>query len=243
MAENNTMSVDTHELAQFARERSSFYAFLEMHFTTLPDEDFIRQMRSSDLVDAFSALTTDPEIHPELAEGWKKMLSFLEGTQNTPADELSQTLGVDRTRLYRGVSASFGPPPPYEALWIGEGRGAENVLGALMTTYREVGLTPGQKLNERADYIGIEIDYLRHMALQEAAAWEGMDIGAALDVVRKERLFIESAKEWISSFIDRAMEFAQTDFYRGHMQMLRGFLGDETVRLSGMMDEIQAVPG
>jgi TorA maturation chaperone TorD len=112
-----------------------------------------------------------------------------------------------------------------------------------MTTYREVGLTPGQELNERADYIGIEIDYLRHMALQEAAAWEGMDIGAALDVVRKERLFIESAKEWISSFIDRAMEFAQTDFYRGHMQMLRGFLGDETVRLSGMMDEIQAVPG
>lgn len=242
MAEDNTRLINTQELAWFARERSSFYAFLEMHFMTLPDEDFIHQMRNRDLVNAFSALTTDPEINPELAEGSRKMARFLEGMRDVPASSLAQTLGIDRTRLYRGVSGSFGPPPPYEAAWVGHDRGAETVLGKLMTTYRGAGLALGEDSKERADYIGIEIDYLRHMALQEAEAWERDDIQTVADVVRKERMFVEVANEWMPRFIDKAIEFAQTDFYRGHMQMLRGFLADEMERLLGMMNEIQNMP-
>jgi len=243
MSKDFAISIEAQELARFARERSSFYAFLNMHFMMLPDENFIQQMRHPDLVEAFAALAMDPGIDPELTKGWARFRSFLEETGNTPIGALAQTLGVDRTRLYRGVSASYGPPPPYEAVWLNEGREVEKELGRLTATYREAGLEPGKEFNERADYIGIEMDYLRQMTLQEAEAWESGDIPAVMEIIRKEKLFAKSMREWVSRFTAEAMKFAQTDLYRGHLQMVNGFLADEVERLEAPIEEIQCITG
>lgn len=241
MFKDFAMSIEAQELARFARERSSFYAFLNLHFMVLPDENFIQQMRHSNLVEAFAALATDSGIHPELSEGWRRFRSFLEETGNTPVGALTQTLGVDRTRLYRGTSASYGPPPPYAAVWLNEGREVEKELGRLAAIYREAGLEPGKEFKERDDYIGVEMDYLRQMTHQEAEAWENGDIPAVMEIVCKEKLFAKSMSEWVSRFTVEAMKFAQTDLYRGHIQMVKGFLADEVERLEALIEEIQRI--
>jgi putative dimethyl sulfoxide reductase chaperone len=242
MAEDYTKTIEPQVLAPFARGRSSFYAFINTHFMMLPDENFVQQMRQSGWVDAFMAFATDPEVHPELHEGWTRILGFLDETKNLPAGELSRILGIDRTRLYRGVSGTFGPPPPYEGVWVNGGQETEKVLGRLMAIYREAGLALGEEFKERADYIGTEMDYLRQMTLQEAEAWESGDIRKAMETVHREKLFAESLSEWFSRFTTEAWEFAQTDLYRGHLQMVKGFLADEIERMQGLMEEIQYVP-
>lgn len=243
MFKDLTMSIDMQELARFARERSSFYAFLNLHFMILPDENFIQQMRHSNLVDEFAALEVDPGVHPELADGWTKFRCFLDDMKNTPVGEVAQILGVDRTRLYRGASAKYGPPPPYEAVWVNDGRDVEKVLDKLMTLFLESGFAPSEEYKERVDYIGTEIDYLRQMTLMEAESWEKSDALAAMDTVHKESLFVKSISEWVSHFAAEAMKFAQTDFYRGHIQMVKGFLADEAERLDVLMNEIRCSSG
>lgn len=243
MSEDYTKKIEPQVLAPFARGRSSYYAFINTHFMMLPDESFVQQMRQSGWVDAFMAFASDPEVHPELREGWTRMLGFLDETRNLPAVELARILGVDRTRLFRGVSGTFGPPPPYEAVWVNGGQETEKVLGRLMAIYREAGLALGEEFKERADYIGTEIDYLRQMTLQEAEAWESGDIRTAMETVHREKLFAESLSGWFLLYISRAWEFAQTDLYRGHLQMVKGFLADEVERLGVLMGDFQYIPG
>jgi TorA maturation chaperone TorD len=228
------------ELSELAAGRSSFYEFLNLFFTRLPDAGFVRQLRQTHIIEGFRDLATDAEVHPDLAEGWMGMQSFLEETRNMPAEGLAQALGVDRTRLYRGVSNSFGPPPPYEAVWAKGGGETGNVLARITALYGEAGLVTGGDLNERADYIGTELDYLSQMARREGQAWESGDREIAGAIARQELAFAKSMCAWVPRFIDQAAEFAQTDFYRGHMQMVKGFLADELGRLEALVQELQA---
>lgn len=231
--------IEIGQLSEVAKERSAFYAFLNMHFLMTPDERTIQGLRHSELAAAFSAIADDPEINPDLANGWRKFQMYLEKTMEFTASDLAQTLGIDRTRLYRGVSGSFGPPPPYEAVWVNEDRDAEKVLGKLMATYREAGFALDEKYKDRVDYIGAEMDYLCQLASREAEAWETGDTRGAIDIIQKEVQFILSLSAWFSLFKIKAMEFVQTDFYKGHLMMVSGFLADERERLEGLMEEAQ----
>lgn len=243
MSQDYAMSLDSQELAPLARGRSSLYSLLELFFTRLPDASFIRQLRETHVVDRLQDLASDVEQHPDLVKGSATMRCFLKETAHLPEDGLAETLGVDRTRLYRGVSGTYGPQPPYEALWTSNKRDPGILLSQITAIYRESGLVVGGDTNERADYAGTELDYMACLAAREAEAWERKDADEAIETVRKEAAFVKSFNEWVPKFVAQAESFAQTDLYRGHMLMLRGFLADEQERLNAMMDEIQRVSG
>jgi len=54
----------------------------------------------------------DEAVNEDIASGAKLMESYLEATQGDKPAQLAEKLGVDRTRIYRGLSPSYGPPPP-----------------------------------------------------------------------------------------------------------------------------------
>lgn len=231
MSEKNEVFTNTEDYAAFARERSAFYTFLNLHFMLLPTPPFIAQMRQRILEKPFSEFANDSESHPDLAHGWIQMWEYLKTTQNTPTEELAQTLGVDRTRLYRGVSSNFGPPPPYEAVWVNAGQETEKVLGNLVSTYRAAGFEPGGESNERVDYIGVELDFLCQLAWHETEAWQNRNVQAAVNIIKQEKEFVKRVNTWFSHFSASAREYVQTDLYRGHLLMVDGFLADELDRL------------
>jgi putative dimethyl sulfoxide reductase chaperone len=240
MSKNRSPDLEPRDLATLAQTRSSFYEFLCIPFLNLPDANFIQQLRDSSIWSVSDKLTVDLDVHPDIAEGWNRMHKFLEESRCLPIEELTQAIGVDRTRLYRGVSANFGPPPPYEALWTGEGADEISILSGVMAVYRDAGLAPGPELNERVDYVGTELDYLRQMTYRETKAWETGHVKEAKKILHKEKLFVKSMNEWFPRFLIKATEFAETEMYRGHMQMLKGFLAEEVKWLEELIVEMES---
>ena len=223
MEKMNDPAVTPHEMAEIAKARAAFIAFLNLHFSTLPDVSFVKRVRNGELSSVLEILLKDPSMEGDLAAGASLMASYLEKTRQMDLDKLSDDLGVDRTRLYRGVAKGYGPPPPYELEWSKTTN--YEVLENIVKTYHQMGLSQSPETRERLDYIGIELDFVRELAEREAAAWEGGEIAEAVKLLAAQEDFVrEHVGAWVPSFIEKAMDYVETDFYKGHMFMLRGFL-------------------
>jgi len=233
------------EMAEIARARASFCAFLNVHFTTLPDQEFVGRIREREFLGALNALAEDSSA-PEVATGAMLMLGFIRSSLNTDAAALSEELGIDRTRLYRGVSPTYGPPPPCEAVWSNQGTETATVLKALADVYVAAGMAMSSEARERLDYVGIELEFLRLLALREVEAWTAGQEADANSLLQQQAKFVdEHLMHWVPAFVERALKQAETDFYRGHLGMLGGFLGGEQQRLNFLTDSHldEAAPG
>jgi TorA maturation chaperone TorD len=212
------------EMQILAMGRVQFSAFLKSHFLNLPDEEFITPLRKADFLNALGAIQTNQDLHPDIIRGAGLMQGYLENHQHTSSEELSQLLGKDRTRLYRGVSPSYGPPPPYETVWNPTKGEASALLKELNRIYQESNLTQAPGARERPDYIGMQLGYIESMAEMEDKAWQRDDETGALEAFERQRAFLVEHLDWVSEFIESALQEAETDFYTGHLLMLRGFL-------------------
>ena len=221
-------AITNEDRQMLAQARSSFCAFLGLHFMQLPDEELIRQVRGTEFQDLLIALVQDENTHPEISQGAQEMLSFLEQSGDIPTKQLLESLGVDRTRLYRGVSPSYGPPPPYEAVWMPGVVKMTDLLQEIAAIYQSRGLAPAPDANERLDYAGIELAYIERLAQEEASHWAAGEINLALEsLAKQEEFLLAHIAIWTPRFVETALEHARTGFYRGHLHMLRGFIQDQ----------------
>jgi putative dimethyl sulfoxide reductase chaperone len=233
----NDAELNPQELANIARTRAAFNSFLSVHFTSLPDVAFVERMRHGDLTAMLEALVNDESTEGNIATGASLMRDYLNKTRNDDTAELSQALGVDRTRLYRGLSPTYGPPPPYEMVWS-KTRSDVSLLVELAGTYREMGMSPSPEVVERMDYIGVELDFMRELALREATDWESNSLESARKLLEVQDTFMnQHLKDWVPLYVDEVSKRADTDFYRGHLLMLRGFITSEHAELASLMEE------
>src|SRR5512141_1208219 len=186
----NDAELNPQELANIARTRAAFTSFLSVHFTTLPEAGFVERMRHGDLTAMLEAVVNDESVDGDLASGTTLMRDYLNETRAVETPELAQELGVDRTRLYRGLSPTYGPPPPYEMVWS-KTKPDVSLLVELAGTYREMGLSPSPEMVERMDYLGVELDFMRELALREAAAWDLNSPESALKLLETQRTFMD----------------------------------------------------
>lgn len=223
-------------LAGLAKARLSFYVFLNVHFMDLPNEEFAHALREEEFGSVLEELGENNEVHLEIIEGVSLMRAYLGDTMACADAELAVRLGLDRTRLYRGVSPDYGPPPPYESLWTGKSKDSR-VLQEMARIYHEGGFTLQADVQERLDYIGIQLSYLERLVMKEIAAREAGDeetVRVALDC---EREFMrDHVGTWVPNFVSSALDHAQTDFYRGHLHMLKGFIEQEKEVLGRIPD-------
>lgn len=225
------------ELAAIARGRAALCAFLNVHFTTLPDEKFVQHLRSDEFTQALAALAS-ADNDPEIAKGAILMRDFLAAELKATPAELSQTLGIDRTKLYRGVSPSYGPPPPHEAVWDKRVTDQIPALKALADVYVAAGVGMSDEARERLDYIAVQLDFLRVLAVREMEAWQAAQPESAKLALQQQSSFVrEHIGMWVPAYVEKALPMAQTDFYRGHLTMLRGFLAAEQERLEALVED------
>jgi TorA maturation chaperone TorD len=230
---NQTMNSQERQI--LTKARSSFCNFLTLEFLHLPDQDFVAKIQSPEVRAFLAGLAKDEDVHADIAEGAALMSSFLESNVNTPIDELSNLLGVDRTRLYRGVSPTYGPPPPYESVWNPAVSAANKFLAEIAAVYKADGLSLAEDAYERPDYIGVELAFLENLATKNLKAIKGGEDKKATKLAERQKWFIEThLVSWVPLFIGKALEFAKTDYYRGHLLMLRGFLLDQSEVLASL---------
>lgn len=235
----NETPMEPQELAEIARARAAFLYFLNLHFTTLPDVSFVDRLRNGELTSVLESLMSDPSTGAEIASGARLMAAYLENTRREDKARLSEDLGVDRTRLYRGVAKGYGPPPPYEMVWSSKSANDTSVLQIVAKRYYEQGLAQSPEAKERLDYIAIELDFVRELALREAAAWQSGDTEDAVKYLTAQKEFMsQHIGDWVPAFIAKALEYAETDFYKGHLLMLRGFIAGHTEDLQALVAEM-----
>jgi TorA maturation chaperone TorD len=225
------------ELASIAQARADFTSFLGIHFMTLPDVNFVKQMRDKEIASMLRALIRDESVEEDIASGAFLMYNFLEATRTDKLAQLAERLGVDRTRLYRGVSTIYGPPPPYELVWSKTFQEI-SLLQILAGVYREMGLEQSSAAKDRLDYIGMELEFLHELAAREAADWEAGETKNARSLLEAQRqFFFEHMHQWVLDFVPKALTYAETDFYKGHLMMLRGFVRDEAQELASLAEQ------
>jgi TorA maturation chaperone TorD len=214
------------QYAAGARLRAEMYGFLANMFNQRPDTQFVRQLRMLG-TGAFS-ISTKEEMSLEVSRGLHEMGSFVEATMADSEQQVQETLAVDWTRLFRGVSPQYGPAPPYEGVYIeGAGNPAE-ILQSIMQIYHEYAVDVDEKAANRPDYIGIELDFLRHLNEKEAEAWAGGENETAQSYQEAGRNFLlNHVWRWACKFCELAIEEAKTDFYQGFLRLTKGVLNEE----------------
>jgi len=239
MESTTEAALNPEELAQMARARASFYAFVNVHFTTLPDLGFVSHIRSSEYASALQALVDDDTLPDDVTQGAALMQGYIQSNLGLEPPAFSDNLGVDRTRLYRGVSPNYGPPPPYEAVWTKSGIGVTQLLQLVAQMYRESGMAVSADSKERLDYVGVELSFAQQLALREAEAWEAGDSERAKALLQQQSGFLANhVGQWAPFFIETALQRADTDFYRGHLRLVRGLLASEQERIQSLLEEV-----
>lgn len=233
-------ALNSQELAGIARARAAFCTFLSIHFTTLPDAAFVERMHDGAVTLMLEALVNDAAADADIATGASLMQAYLNQKRGEDLPQVAESLGVDRTRLYRGISPTYGPPPPYEMVWSKTWQDV-GLLETLAGIYREAGLAPSPEVRERLDYVGVELDFMRELALREAVAWESNAPTTAAKLLETQHAFMaEHLGEWSPLFVEKALEWVETDFYKGHLLMLRGFITSEQQELASLVKETRA---
>jgi TorA maturation chaperone TorD len=212
--------------AEQAQLRAEMYRFLANMFNQRPNAEFVIRLRTLGL--NMFASNKDEEIHPDIATGFQEMVSFVEATSKDKDEQVEQALAVDWTRLFRGVSPSYGPPPPYEGVHTGEKSNQAQILQSVTGFYHEHSVEVSEESDNRPDYIGIELEFLCHISEREAEAWEQGENESALHYQAVSKNFLENhLGRWAWKFCDLAIEEAKTDFYRGFLRVTKGVLNEE----------------
>lgn len=215
---------DMQTRAGHVRAASVLVDVVNAHLLNLPDARFIYYVRSDAYSNVLDALAEDEYLPGSLREGARMMRGYIAVHACDAMESLSREMGIDRTRLYRGVTPQYSPPYPAEAVWkTSGGEQAARLIEKVSATYRDAGIMIDPHANERLDYLGVELKFLSFLLDQQIESLDAGDGEAAVQWATCAKRFSDDHLDWIAAFVDAALPFATTDFYRGHLMMLKGF--------------------
>jgi TorA maturation chaperone TorD len=232
------MSIDIFAAkSQSAETRSQCYSFLSYVHMPLPGSDFIPKIMDNSIYRVFRSSAGDVTISPDekehLEQGLTMVENFLIQACDVAEDDLVQSLAVERARLFRGIKRDYGPPPPYGSVYI-EGDSVMNTSTLqVRKAYASFEYNLSEDCRELPDYISVELDFMRHLCNEEAAAWTGENENRAQACLTGETEFLcGHLREWAPQFCDEVIRCADQDFYQAMARITKGFLMIDAQRLS-----------
>ena len=227
---NNSTSFT--EKALQAQNRGASYGFLAWLFLEGPDRDFIEQIMMHDEELTADALEGE-EGSSAILFGLRQIRSYVVHQPGTSIADLCLELGIQRTRLVRGIDPDYGPPPPYEAVFrCPIDCNESELMLRVQDYYRKAGaqLPPGKR--ERLDHLGLELDLMHFMCKEESDLWADGFRDAAIEMQQLQRGFLkEHLLVWAPSFCDAALREPKIGFFHGVVAMLKAFLAEEASTL------------
>jgi TorA maturation chaperone TorD len=211
---------------EIARDRAQIFGTIAAVFNQLPDARLVDAIRSTG-GSFWQGLKKYSGMNAEMQQGLLELSNFAEQFNEQSNREVEQSLKVDWTRLFRGLSPGLGPMPPYETLFLAQDENEAERIQSIAHIYREHGLEYGNEFGNRPDYLGIECDFLRYLSEKEAEAWLEGDQEQAIGYNQTtSQFFSEHLGKWAQDFCGRAARAAQTGFYRGFLHLIQGIVKD-----------------
>jgi putative dimethyl sulfoxide reductase chaperone len=206
-----------------AAARRSVYDLLSAFYLTLPDRKMVDDVFHPDFEKELSGVISVFE-NGEVQEGLELLANFISGFKNKSREEILRRISVDRTRLFRGISEKDSPPPPYESVYR-EGRLCGESSTKVSRFYSQLGVTLPHAWSDSADYLGIELDFMRLLSESEEEEWKGGRPDKALELLGRSSDFLKvHLLKWVDAFCEKMHERAELDFYKGLARLTSGFL-------------------
>ena len=216
-------------MAEAAAGRAKMYDLFFDVFTCLPDGELLSEIKAGRF-DALLSIFGDLGGQ-RLHDGCALVASYQSYLLAQDPTEALNELSVDRTRLVRGIG-DRGPRPPYERLYT---IGSDTESGALARVkgfFRKAGLVPDEGACEPPDFLFVELDFMKQLCLAEIRQWS--EAGSAEESRALQRQFLrQHVGRWAGAYLAEAEKWAHTDFYRGFLALLDGFLAAERAYLEG----------
>ncbi len=226
-------SITREEFSQLAEFRSKTYGFLSLIFLQRPGEDFLKRMLDPNLRVLLSPLKSDEDFPKEIAEGLRIVEEYMDKSKKVSVEILRRELSIEYTRLFRGIKPNYGPPPPYESLYL-EGKIIGERTLQVSKEYSKAGLVvPEQYHSEPPDHIGFELDFMRHLCHEEFLAWKENRLVNAISNLEQQQIFInEHLVLWVPTFTDKIVEVTSIDFYKGIAKLTKAYIQHEWEKIN-----------
>lgn len=188
-------------------ETADLYGFLAAILNNSPDETSVKNLRTY-------FLDNSNELPEEMALFWSERT-------NVSDAEIARELAIEWTHLFRGLSPQLGPPPPYTGVYISKDSTGIEIISAVKTAYRAEGLINSGSYQDRADYLGFELEFMAHLANLATEAYDNNEPEKADEYSKKLNGFAEKfISPWIDEFIDNALAYTKTSFFKGYLKLL-----------------------
>ena len=190
-------------LAEVAGRRGRSYWLLARGFSEPPSRTLF-----GDLITALGPVSLAEPLAAET-------VAFADAVQAALGnDEYSEALAIEYTRLFGGLSASYGAMPPFESV-AREGNWGGDTVVAVVAAYAEANVVPPLHEASPQDHIGAELRFLAIACHRESEAWRAGDTGTAMEWVRRERDFLDQHLLcWIPEYCRKVADMAEAPFYR-----------------------------
>jgi putative dimethyl sulfoxide reductase chaperone len=225
------MSIEDYKVSgeSSGRCRAAIYGLLVRVFVSLPDAGLVDDFTSGvydDLFNGFGGIG-----NKALRYGISYLDSYRSSIQSAVASKILDEIAVDRTRILR-VTSDKAYRLPYESLYKAS-RSASDVISQVKSFYMKSGMVPAEDAGEMPDYLGVELDFMYALCQMETDLLDsGQD---SMEIVELEKEFLnEHLGKWISIFCDEAGKQSCTDFYKGFLKIMSGFIEIEANYLSGI---------
>jgi TorA maturation chaperone TorD len=224
-----------------ADSRLSVYNLLAALYLELPDEKLVGSIFDPGFGQKLKEVTSIYKTG-KIQEGLGLIGNFITSFSNQPHAEILRCIAVDRTRLFRGVSENYSPPPPYESIYR-ENRLMGESTSEVSLLYSRFQVNIPEDRNEPPDYLGIELDFMRFLCASEKEAWENSDPFRAMELSQAGIDFLKDHLiQWVPRYCDAMFGKAELDFYRGLARFTAGFLEYDVCLASEALGEIAVSP-
>lgn len=184
-------------------------------FYEYPDPTWIQYLANEHIFDEIPFGAGQPAMLTGLAllQQWSR------GEQETIDD-----LRADYTRLFIGPAKVFAYP--WESVYFSDERLTfQTETLQVRNWYRRFGLATADLYREPDDHVGLELDFISHLAQLGLTAAEENETARMDEVLDAQRQFFTiHAARWIPILCDLTITHARTDFYRGVAWVTKGAL-------------------
>ncbi len=198
-------------LAELAQRRGSTYWLLSRLVLEAPSPEWLAEL------DGLLRAVTPDLAAPLGAETTALRDAVHEARADTGA---SINLAIQHTRLLGGLSQSYGPPPPYESVAL-EGKLPGEATIAVAAAYAEADFDPPAPEAGPPDHAGAELRFLALLCRRESEAWRSNDRNTALDVVERERAFLDDhVLRWLPDHCEKLVAAAEGTYHRAVLTLV-----------------------
>ncbi|MFQ5622306.1 MAG: molecular chaperone [Paracoccaceae bacterium] len=219
------MADTRNDMADMATARANVYGLLAEVFREEPSAAFLKKLRAPEFSGALRALD----------------LSLVEVLEDTPEDQLAESLGLEYTRLFIGPGSHI---PPNESMHVSARFGEPNSLWGPSTVavkkfMQAAGVKIADTFTGMPDHLSAEFEFMQQLLLREFEAWSNDEIELGTNILRIEKRFHEEhLSQWVSNFCDKVIEAAEYPFYRQFSEITKGFIDFEEVTMQDLIAEV-----